>query len=111
MKAEDNLQGNRPSKTSRLNGQFYVGYRQDSGWFGETGFVAVGERFADRKNTLSLPGYARFDARVGYEWNDWIAQLSIENLLDKEYYVSATSASQIMPGAPREFYLTTSYKF
>lgn len=111
VKAEDNLQGNRPSKTSRLNGQFYVGYKQDSGWFGETGFVAVGDRFADRKNTLSLPGYARFDARVGYEWNDWIAQLSIENLLDKEYYVSATSASQIMPGAPREFYLTTSYKF
>jgi iron complex outermembrane receptor protein len=111
VKAEDNLQGNRPSKTSRLNGQFYVGYKQDSGWFGETGFVAVGERFADRKNTLSLSGYARFDARVGYEWNDWIAQLSIENLLDKEYYVSATSASQIMPGAPREFYLTTSYKF
>lgn len=111
VKAEDNLQGNRPSKTSRLNGQFYVGYKQDSGWFGETGFVAVGERFADRKNTLSLPGYARFDARIGYEWNDWIAQLSIENLLDKEYYVSATSASQIMPGAPREFYLTTSYKF
>ena len=38
VKAEDNLQGNRPSKTSRLNGQFYVGYKQDSGWFGETYF-------------------------------------------------------------------------
>ena len=73
--------------------------------------LLVGDRFADKNNKVNLPGYARFDARVGYEWDNWIAQLSVENLLDKEYYVSATSASQIMPGSPREFYLTTSYKF
>ncbi|MBU2895924.1 TonB-dependent receptor [Vibrio hepatarius] len=111
VKAEDNIQGNRPTNTSSLNGQFFVGYKEESGLFGETGFIAVGDRFADSKNTVSLPGYARFDARVGYEWNNWIAQLSVENLLDKEYYVSATGAGQIMPGSPREFNLTTSYKF
>lgn len=111
VKAEGNVQGNRPTNTSQLNGQLFVGYRQESGLFGETGFIAVGDRFADKNNKVNLPGYARFDARVGYEWDNWIAQLSVENLLDKEYYVSATSASQIMPGSPREFYLTTSYKF
>ena len=111
VKAEGNVQGNRPTNTSQLNGQLFVGYKQESGLFGETGFIAVGDRFADKNNKVNLPGYARFDARVGYEWDNWIAQLSVENLVDKEYYVSATSASQIMPGSPREFYLTTSYKF
>jgi len=111
VEAEENMQGNRPSNTSRLNGQLFVGYKQASGLFGETGFTAVGDRFADSKNTVSLSGYARFDARIGYEWGNWETQLSVENLLDKEYYVSATSAGQIMPGSPREFNLTTSYKF
>lgn len=79
--------------------------------FGETGVTAVGDRFADNANTTILPGYARFDARVGYRWQQWEAQLSAENLTDHDYFVSATSASQIMPGTPRQLHLTGSYRF
>ncbi len=60
---------------------------------------------------LTPPNYARFDARLGYQWQAWRTQLSVENLLDKDYYLSATSSTQIQPGAPREFYLTASYQF
>lgn len=111
IKSEANTEGKRPNAVSKLNGQLFLAYHNGQGWFGETGVTAVGDRFADNNNTTSLPGYARVDARIGYQWQDWKTQLSIQNLLDKDYYVSATGATQIMPGAPRQFYLSTQYSF
>lgn len=112
VKADADLQGKRPMNVSRQNGQFYLGYKSgEQGWFGETGVTAVGDRFADNANTTTLPGYARFDARAGYRWQQWEAELSAENLTDHEYFVSATSATQIMPGTPRQLNLTGTYRF
>ncbi|HDO1310660.1 TonB-dependent receptor [Aeromonas veronii] len=112
VKADADLQGKRPMNVSRQNGQFYLGYKSgEQGWFGETGVTAVGDRFADNANTTTLPGYARFDARAGYRWQQWEAELSAENLTDHEYFVSATSATQIMPGTPRQLSLTGTYRF
>ncbi|MGU5691198.1 TonB-dependent receptor [Aeromonas veronii] len=110
---EDSInKGNRPSSVSRLNGELFAGYQQGKlGWFGESGVTAVGDRFADNANTTVLPGYARVDARAGYRWQQWEAELSAENLTDHEYFVSATSANQIMPGTPRQLSLTGTYRF
>lgn len=112
VKADADLQGKRPMNVSRQNGQLFAGYENGQhGWFGETGVTAVGDRFADNANTTTLPGYARFDARAGYRWQQWEAQLSAENLTDHEYFVSATSASQILPGTPRQLNLSAAYRF
>ena len=112
VKADADLQGKRPMNVSRQNGQLFAGYENgQQGWFGETGVTAVGDRFADNANTTTLPGYARFDARAGYRWQQWEAQLSAENLTDHEYFVSATSASQILPGTPRQLNLSAAYRF
>lgn len=112
VKADADLQGKRPMNVSRQNGQLFAGYQSGKqGWFGETGVTAVGDRFADNANTTTLPGYARFDARTGYRWQQWETQLSVENLTDHDYFVSATSASQIMPGTPRQLNLSAAYRF
>lgn len=112
VKADADLQGKRPMNVSRQNGQLFTGYQSGKqGWFGETGVTAVGDRFADNANTTTLPGYARFDARAGYRWQQWETQLSVENLTDHDYFVSATSASQIMPGTPRQLNLSAAYRF
>ncbi len=112
VKADADLQGKRPMNVSRQNGQLFAGYQSGKqGWFGETGVTAVGDRFADNANTTTLPGYARFDARAAYRWAQWEAQLSVENLTDHDYFVSATSAAQIMPGTPRQLHLTAAYRF
>ncbi|WP_429082171.1 TonB-dependent receptor [Aeromonas bivalvium] len=112
VKTDEALQGKRPMNVSRQNGQLFAGYQSGKqGWFGETGVTAVGDRFADNANTTTLPGYARFDARAGYRWQQWEAQLSAENLTDHDYFVSATSAAQIMPGTPRQLHLTAAYRF
>lgn len=112
VKADADLQGKRPMNVSRQNGQLFAGYESgQQGWFGETGVTAVCDRFADNANTTTLPGYARFDARAGYRWQQWEAQLSAENLTDHDYFVSATSASQILPGTPRQLNLSAAYRF
>lgn len=112
VKADADLQGKRPMNVSRQNGELFAGYQSGKqGWFGETGVTAVGDRFTDNANTTTLPGYARFDARAGYRWQQWEAQLSVENLTDHDYFVSATSASQIMPGTPRQLHLSAAYRF
>ncbi|MGL4783486.1 MAG: TonB-dependent receptor [Aeromonas hydrophila] len=112
VKADADLQGKRPMNVSRQNGELFAGYQSGKqGWFGETGMTAVGDRFADNANTTTLPGYARFDARAGYRWQQWETQLSMENLTDHDYFVSATSASQIMPGTPRQLHLSAAYRF
>ena len=112
VKADADLQGKRPMNVSRQNGQLFAGYQSGKqGWFGETGMTAVGDRFADNANTTTLPGYARFDARAGYRWPQWEAQLSVENLTDHDYFVSASSAAQIMPGTPPQLHLTAAYRF
>ncbi|MGN4966949.1 TonB-dependent receptor [Aeromonas dhakensis] len=112
VKADADLQGKRPMNVSRQNGELFAGYQSGKqGWFGEAGVTAVGDRFADNANTTTLPGYARFDARAGYRWQQWEAQLSVENLTDHDYFVSATSASQIMPGTPRQLHLSAAYRF
>ncbi|MGU5794906.1 TonB-dependent receptor [Aeromonas hydrophila] len=112
VKADADLQGKRPMNVSRQNGELFTGYQSGKqGWFGETGVTAVGDRFADNANTTTLPGYARFDARAGYRWQQWETQLSVENLTDHDYFVSATSASQIMPGTPRQLHLSAAYRF
>ncbi len=80
---------------SRQNGELFAGYQSGKqGWFGETGVTAVGDRFADNANTTTLPGYARFDARAGYRWQQWETQLSVENLTDHDY-------SSAPPAPPR----------
>lgn len=112
VKADADLQGKRPMNVSRQNGELFAGYQSGKqGWFGETGVTGVGDRFADNANTTTLPGYARFDARAGYRWQQWETQLSVENLTDHDYFVSATSASQIMPGTPRQLHLSAAYRF
>ena len=111
VRAEPANQGKRPANVSKHNGSLFVGMDASQGWFGEVGVTAVGKRFADSANTTVLPGYQRWDARAGYRQKTWDATLAVENLTDRDYFVSATSSAQIMPGNPRQFLLSTRYRF
>lgn len=111
VRAEAQLAGKRPSGVSARNGSLFVAYAPPQGWFGETGLVYEGARFADRENLLELPGYARWDAMLGYRLARADYTLAITNLSKRRYYASATGVSQIAPGAPRALVFTAAYKF
>jgi iron complex outermembrane receptor protein len=60
---------------------------------------------------LELPGYVRWDGKLGYRFRQAEVTLAVTNLSNRRYYVSSTSLSQILPGSPRAFVLNTAYKF
>lgn len=71
-------------------------------WGAALGVIARDKMFTSTSNAITLPGYARVDGAVFFELNENIQmQLNIENLLDKEYFASAHSDSNISPGSPR----------
>lgn len=94
---------------------------RETGWVVGAGVTALGARFGDAENTLVLPGYARFDAMAGYEWDvgttHMALQLNVKNIFDTEYYEStepfynAHPRNSIYPGAPRELFGTLKVSF
>ncbi|WP_235489574.1 TonB-dependent receptor domain-containing protein [Achromobacter sp. DMS1] len=98
MKDGNGMAGRRVGNVAQRNGGIYLAYRPAEGWHGEIGATFMGQRYADSANTVTLPGYARWDAAVGYRQARWDWTLAMRNLADKTYYASAASAGQIRPG-------------
>jgi catecholate siderophore receptor len=71
------------------------------------GLVVRDSIYSSTSNKVKLPAFARLDAALFYRiTNTMRLQLNVENLLDKSYYVSANSDTNITPGAPRAVRLT-----
>lgn len=82
------------------------------------GIYAQGRRFADNANTTVMPGYGRLDATQRYLRKlaggaSFELQLSLRNLLDKQYYAASHLhvARYILPGESRSLSLTAVYRF
>lgn len=70
-------------------------------WGVGLGSVYRSKMYAAVDNAVTLPGFLRFDAAVYYKIDKNIQlQVNIENLLDKQYYASANSNTNITPGSP-----------
>jgi len=110
-KDNNGLEGKRVNNVAKHNASLFLTWKPELGWYAETGLTLVGQRYADNLNTTVLPGYGRWDALAGYRHKDWDVSAALNNITDREYYASATSAAQIMPGAPRSVVMTGSYSF
>ncbi|MFG0631101.1 TonB-dependent receptor [Pseudomonas sp. xss_2] len=110
---EDNngQEGNRINDVAKRNGSLFITWKPELGWYAETGLTLVGERYADNQNTTVLPGYGRWDALAGFRTRDWDVRAALNNIADKTYYASATSAAQIQVGDPRNLVVTGTYNF
>ncbi len=81
-------------------------------WGVGLGAIYRDRSFASTSNAVTLKSYTRWDGALYYTHSERIqAQLNVENLLDKRYFPSAHSDSNITPGAPRGAYLSLSLKF
>jgi catecholate siderophore receptor len=55
---------------------------------------------------VTLPSFTRLDGAAFYAISENLRlQFNVENLLDEEYYASAHSNNNIMPGSPRAYRL------
>ena len=111
VKDNNNQEGNRINDVAKRNASLFVTWKPELGWYAETGLTLVGDRYADNQNTTVMPGYGRWDALAGYRTHDWDVRAALNNIADKTYYSSATSAEQIQPGDPRSLVVTSTYRF
>jgi len=76
------------------------------------GVIARSVMFATVDNTVIIPGYTRVDAAFFYSLSDrWHAQVNVENLLNKKYYLNADSNTNISPGSPLAFRVSLTTRF
>ncbi|MFB4391642.1 MULTISPECIES: TonB-dependent receptor [unclassified Pseudomonas] len=111
VKDNNGQEGNRVNNVARRNASLFVTWKPELGWYAETGLTLVGDRYADTQNTTVLPGYGRWDALAGFRTHDWDVRAALNNIADKTYYTSATSAAQIQFGDPRSLVVTGTYSF
>lgn len=107
------VQGKRPTLTPRHSANLWVSKTFGDGYRAGAGINHVGERAANPGNTVTLPGYTTVDLMLGYRLAKLDLQLNVNNLFDREYFVSAhgTSLHASLPGAPRSVHLTARYDF
>ena len=97
-----------PSRTFSLWNRYDFSLR----WGIGLGVIARDKMFTSTSNLVTLPGYGRVDGAVFFRLNDALRmQLNVENLLDKNYYASANSDSNITPGSPRAINLGVNLSF
>ncbi len=74
-------------------------------------FAATQNRLLPEADVV-LPGYLRLDAALFYEVSRRLRlQANAENVLDRRYFASANSNTNITPGSPRAVRLTLQAQF
>jgi len=71
------------------------------------------QQVADETYTtkFDLPAYGLIDAAVYYERGPFRAQVNVDNLLDREYFVGSYSDLYVLPGEPLNIKATIGWKF
>ncbi|MBL3519720.1 TonB-dependent receptor [Arcobacter lanthieri] len=75
----------------------------------------LGSKYADDANTIKFDSEIIYNATIGYKKGNWRANLSVQNLTDKEYvdgaFTSNATGTRVYVGSPRTFLASVSYKF
>ncbi|OCG66326.1 hypothetical protein A9G41_01025 [Gilliamella sp. Nev5-1] len=98
-------QGKYLPNTAKNSGYLSIRYLPYDNWFTELEVNYKGAMYNDDKNQFKRAGYSVWNAAVGYQLPSFEVTLALTNLLGKAYWRSSS-----MPGTPRAFLLTASYK-
>ncbi|TPN87377.1 TonB-dependent receptor [Aquimarina algicola] len=111
------LIGDRVGGTPEHSANFWGKYDFSNGYlrnFGVgLGVQYRGDSFSWFGDRLLLPDYTVVDAAAYYRpsGSDIQISLKVNNVFDKTYWNGALNGSRLFPGAPRNIFLTTTYKF
>lgn len=104
INANANLLGQRPIGVPENQASLWGTYQFTERFKAGIGGVVVGKRNGDNNNPVDLPGYVTMDTMAAYTIpvgkTRLTTQVNINNLLDKGYYVGASSRNSIVTGNP-----------
>ena len=106
--ATPNNVGQHLSGTSSVTGNLFFRYTPTAKLYGEVGITGSGKRYGYTRAGAAdhLPGFARVDAMVGWNWKQLNTTFAVGNLFDRKYW-----RSDAMPAAPRNYTLRVNYSF
>lgn len=111
-KAAENINGNKPYAVPEHVGNFWLSYRLVHGKYKGLGLGFGGnfasDHFLNDENTITVPGYHKFDATVFYEQPKFRVGLKLNNINDEKYWMSDYDAE---PQMPRSFIGNLTIKF
>lgn len=93
------------SNTAKNSGYLSIRYLSNENWFTELEFNYKGSMYNDDNNQFKRSGYGIWNSAIGYQSKSYDITLALTNLSGKKYWRSSS-----MPGTPRAFLLTASYK-
>ena len=101
-----------PAQLPKQTASLWNRYDFNQRWGIGLGAFYRGGIFASTSNQVVVKGYTRYDAAVFFDVSPTIGlQLNLENVFDKEYFVSAHNDNNITPGSPRAAYLSARFRF
>nr|WP_315463516.1 TonB-dependent siderophore receptor [uncultured Rhodoferax sp.] len=100
------------SLTPKHGLNLWVKRKLPEGYYVAAGARAETERYASADNRTVLGGYEVVNLGAGYESKKYDVNLTLKNLLDRKYFVSAHGAANDynMPGEPQSLVLSVRYR-
>ena len=81
-----NTTGKVPLNTPRDSANLWTTYTVDNTYEFGGGMFYVGSRYANNQNTVSVPGYVRFDLTAAYKQPTWELRANVQNVFNVMYY-------------------------
>lgn len=104
--------GARLAQVPKHSASLWNRYEFSPAWAAGLGVIYRDHIFATTSNAVTLPSFTRVDGALFYTLSpNYRVQVNVENLLDKKYYASAHSDSNISPGTPRAVRVALNAKF
>jgi catecholate siderophore receptor len=105
--------GNEASLTPRNSFNLWIKHQLDGGYYVAVGGKAESSRFASPDDLTTLPGYGVMNLGAGYEAAQFDVTATLQNVLNRKYFVSGHSAANDynMPGQPITLVVGARYRF
>jgi catecholate siderophore receptor len=96
-------QGKTPANTARDSATLWATYDAGHGVEVGGGAIYLGKRWLNNANTVSVPGYTRWDATIAWRRPHYDIRLNVFNLTDARYYDSLiqSDGGRAVPGSGR----------
>lgn len=107
------LTGNHSALTPNNTVNLWLKYQLNDHWYAAVGGRGESSRFSAPDNKNVLPGYAVVNAAVGYQSEHYDVNLNLNNLFDRDYFVSGHSNANDsnMMGDPLNAQIALRYRF
>ncbi|MDA3558452.1 TonB-dependent siderophore receptor [Acinetobacter sp. AOR15_HL] len=105
--------GNHSALTPNNTANLWLKYQLNDHWYAAVGGRGESSRFSAPDNKNVLPGYAVVNAAVGYQSEHYDVNLNLNNLFDRDYFVSGHSNANDsnMMGDPLNAQIALRYRF